>query len=172
MTIRSFFSISILILALCFISCKRDATPEAPQKIQKTETEATAQEPNETPQKDLNFSTVQVVDSKRFIDEVCEFADGKYGFKCNKPVIIDFYANWCGPCTQIAPYLAEFAEKYAGEIIIYKVNVDNCPDIANAFKIEGIPTLVFVNPKTQPIKIVGAMPKDKLEQNIKKLLLE
>ncbi|MCQ2280017.1 MAG: thioredoxin [Bacteroidales bacterium] len=169
---KSFFCISILSLALCFVGCKHADAPTTPQATPKAESEVTVQETNEAPKEDLNFSTVQVVDSKRFTDEVCEFADGKYGFKCNKPVIIDFYANWCGPCTQIAPFLAEFAEKYAGEIIIYKVNIDNSPDIANAFKIESIPTLVFVNPKTQPIKIVGAMPKDKLEQNIKKLLLE
>lgn len=167
---KSFFSIAILTLALCFVSCKHADTPTEnpePKKI----VEPAVQEENEVSE-DLNFSEVQVVNSERFVNEVCEFADGKYGFKCKKPIIIDFYANWCGPCTQIAPYLAEFAEKYAGQIIIYKVNIDNCPDIANAFKIESIPTLIFVNPQTKPVKIVGGMPKDKLEQNIKELLLK
>lgn len=171
MTIKSLFSIAILTLGLCLLGC--NSTPEE-SKSQNTDKQPVAQTQDTVSANnyDYNYSSVQVVNSERFMDEVAVFENGKYGFKCTKPCIIDFYANWCGPCAQIAPYLAEFAEKYAGQIVIYKVNIDNCQDIAAAFKIESIPTLIFVNPKTGPVQIVGGIPKDKLEKQIKDLLLK
>lgn len=166
----------LLVFGLCFVGCK-NTDNEAPETkatdttaIEDTETvEATPSTPATA-----DFSTVQVVDEARFWEEVCEYDGSRYGFKNRVPAIIDFYADWCRPCAEISPYLVEFAEKYAGQIAIYKVNVDKCPNVAQVFKIQSIPTMVFVKTdhKTQPKMAVGAMSKDDLEKSIKDLLLQ
>ena len=60
------------------------------------------------------------------------------------PVLLDFWAPWCGPCRMIAPSVAEIAEKYNGKVKVGKVNVDEEPELANAFEVESIPTLVYI----------------------------
>ena len=132
------------------------------------------QQPNTigVPKRENDFSKVQViVNEERFIEEVCEFDNGRYGFKCTRPTIIDFSANWCRPCGEIAPYLVEFANQYNGKIAIYKIDIDKCPNIAQQFRIKSIPTLIFVKPHRQPSKIEGAMSKENLQQLIHDLLL-
>lgn len=89
-----------------------------------------------------------------------------------KPCIIDFYADWCGPCKTIAPVLDELAEEYVGKIYIYKVDVDVEIAIANAYKIQSIPTLFFCKPDNEREIIKGAIPKDLLKYQIDNYLLK
>lgn len=119
------------------------------------------------------ISKVQVIrDDKEFFEKVCEIDPEKgMRFKGELPALVDFYADWCGPCQQISPFLVEFAEKYAGEIIIYKVNIDKHPDLASAFNVRNIPNLLFFKPGQKPTQAVGAMPKSDLEKAIQELLL-
>lgn len=144
----------------------------APAVVKDTnqEMKETIQNTSYIPSSISDSSKVQVVDSERFFEEVCEIAHGRYGFKSNVPIVIDFYADWCKPCCEIAPYLVEFAKKYAGKILIYKVNVDKCQEVAAAFGIESIPTLIFYKPNEQPFKQVGASSQSELEKTIIKLL--
>lgn len=124
------------------------------------------------PKTEIDFSRVQVVDEKRFMEEVCEFDDaGRYGFKCTRPIIIDFTAGWCGWCTKLSPHLVDMAQKYSDQIAVYKVDVDKCPNIAQRFNIQGLPTLVIVKPHHQPERIEGYVEKDKLEEIIQNKLL-
>lgn len=128
--------------------------------------------PQEDSTKEKKYSTIQVVNTERFINEVCEIDPAKgYCFKNKIPVIIDFYADWCGPCHQITPALVELAQEYAGRIIIYKVNVDKCPEVASAFKVENIPTLIYQKPNHQPGKTVGSISKAEIEKHILQDLL-
>lgn len=89
----------------------------------------------------------------------------------DKPAVIDFYADWCGPCKQIAPILEELAVEYADDIYIYKVNVDNEQELASMFGIRSIPTMLFVPMDGQPQMASGAAPKTDLKQTIDKVLL-
>jgi len=90
----------------------------------------------------------------------------------DKPAIIDFYASWCGPCKTIAPILEELAEEYKDEIYIYKINTEEEEELAAAFGIRSIPTLLFVPMEGAPQMAQGAMPKSTFQEAINSVLLE
>ena len=80
------------------------------------------------------------------------------------PVLLDFWASWCGPCRMVAPVVAEFAEKYAGQVKVGKVNVDDEPELAARFGVMSIPTIILFK-DGQPVKTsVGYAPLETLEQ--------
>ena len=85
----------------------------------------------------------------------------------DKPAVVDFYADWCGPCKAISPILEEIAKEYAGELYIYKVNVDNDPYIADAFNIQAIPTLLFIPMEGRYKVQTGGVEKEELVNLIK-----
>ena len=91
-------------------------------------------------------------------------------YKGNTPCIVDFYADWCRPCMQLKPITEKLAEKYKGQLIIYKVNVDKAQDICQSLGIQSIPTLFFFKPNTQPGKMVGAPSEAELEKTIQDFL--
>lgn len=90
----------------------------------------------------------------------------------DKPCIIDFYASWCGPCKTIAPILEDLAKEYEGEIYIYKVNTEEEQELAGAFGIRSIPSLLFCPINGTPQMAQGAMPKESFKQAIKEVLLK
>ena len=92
-------------------------------------------------------------------------------YEGKKPCIIDFYADWCGPCRQVAPVLKELAGEYKGKIIIYKINVDKEKELAAVFGVQSIPTFLFVPAKGQPQLGQGALPKEMFKEQIDKFLL-
>ena len=119
------------------------------------------------------ISTVQVLNTNQFEEKICELNNPKgFQYKGKLPAVVDFYADWCGPCRSIAPYLVEFAKEYAGQIVIYKVNIDKCPEVSQAFGIESIPTLLYMKPNAQPTATVGALSKEELKQVIEDSLLK
>ncbi len=73
----------------------------------------------------------------------------------NQPIILDFHAVWCRPCKMLAPHLQAIQNKYKGKLTVYKIDVDQEPEIAKLFKIEAMPTIVFVNNKTNFVSQVG-----------------
>jgi thioredoxin 1 len=87
-----------------------------------------------------------------------------------KPVVIDFWAEWCGPCRMVGPIVEELAEDYKDQIVVGKLNVDNNPQVTEKFGIRNIPTVLFLNKGEVADKQVGAVPKSSLEEKVKALL--
>lgn len=108
-----------------------------------------------------------------FIDKVHDFVrnPNNWSYKGDKPAIIDFYATWCGPCKQLAPTLKDLAAEYGDEIYIYKVDVDQEPDIARAFGIQSVPSLLFIPHAGNPQMGQGNIPKASLKKVIDEFML-
>ncbi|MGE0079515.1 MAG: thioredoxin [Bacteroidales bacterium] len=87
-----------------------------------------------------------------------------------KPALVDFWAEWCGPCRMIAPYVEQIAEEYKDKAVVAKVDVDNCPGIAARYGIRNIPTVLFFKDGQQVDKQVGAVPKNNLIAKLEALL--
>ena len=104
--------------------------------------------------------------TKELFEEKISDLGGDFNFKGDKPVIIDFYADWCGPCKMVAPIVEQLSEEYAGKIDVYKLDTEDQPELAAAFNIQSIPSLLFIPTEGQPQMAMGALPKDKFVEII------
>ena len=91
--------------------------------------------------------------------------------KNKKPIFIDVYTVWCGPCKMVAPILEELSDEYRERIVIYKVNTDIEQELSSVFGIRSIPTLLFIDANGEPMMQPGALPKHVLRQVIDEKLL-
>lgn len=124
-------------------------------------------------QSSVSSSNVKIehLTSEAFIQKVFDYKNEKsWKFKGNMPVIIDFYATWCGPCKMIAPILEDLNVQYKGKVQIYKVDVDKERELAGAFGIQSIPAILFIPMNEQPQMANGALPKESFEQYIREVL--
>ncbi len=97
-------------------------------------------------------------------------ANKDWKYEGSKPCLIDFYANWCGPCKMVAPILEELQKEYGDSIVIYKVNTEEQQELAGMFGIQSIPSLLFVPQEGQPQMAMGALPKPTFEKAIADVL--
>ncbi len=88
----------------------------------------------------------------------------------NQPLVVDFWATWCGPCRMVGPVISELAEEYDGRITVGKCDVEENEDIALEFGVRNIPTIVFIKGGQVVDKIVGAQPKAKIQEKFESLL--
>jgi len=110
---------------------------------------------------------------EEFLNKVVDYENNpdEWKYLGDKPALVDFYADWCGPCKSIAPVLEELAAEYEGQIYIYKVDTDAEQELAAAFGIRSIPTLLFIPMKGNPQVAQGALPKANLKKAIDEVLL-
>ena len=106
----------------------------------------------------------------RLTDEEAQQEQG--GGEAAKPAIVDFYATWCGPCKKIAPVLEKLAKEYDSKIYVYKVDTDRERELAAAFGIRSIPTLLFIPMEGDPQVAMGALPEEMLKEAIDNFLLK
>jgi len=97
-------------------------------------------------------------------------ANQEWKFEGDKPCIIDFYADWCQPCKTVAPILEELSDEYDGKVNIYKVNTEQEQELAAAFGIRSIPSMLFVPMTDKPQMSVGALPKDQIKKAVEDVL--
>lgn len=117
------------------------------------------------------MATLQMT-TQSFKDNVFNYdinEDWKYAGKL--PAIIDFYADWCGPCKMVAPLLEELSEEYKDRILIYKVNTDTEQELSSVFGIQSIPTILFIDAQGEPMMQPGALPKHIFKKIIEEKLL-
>lgn len=113
---------------------------------------------------------VKELTSEEFNTKVYDIESRELKYLGTKPAIVDFTATWCGPCRSIAPILEEIAREYKDDIIIYKVDVDKCGDVAHAFGISSIPAILYIPVNGEPAMTVGARNKERFKQEIQKYL--
>lgn len=107
-----------------------------------------------------------------FLEKVFNYEVNKdWKFEGDLPCIIDFYADWCQPCKMVAPILEELSKEYEGKINIYKIDTEAEQELAGAFGIRSIPSILFCPKEGQPQMSMGALPKDSFKQAIEEVLL-
>lgn len=125
-------------------------------------------------EKETEMGTVQHITKAEFLQKVWNYeADSQaWKYEGTKPAIVDFFATWCGPCKALSPVLEELAKEYGDRIVIYKVDVDQERELAGAFGIRSVPTLLFIPADGEPSMSPGAPSKAQLKQIIDEHLLK
>ncbi|MBE2281775.1 MAG: thioredoxin [Ignavibacteriaceae bacterium] len=114
----------------------------------------------------------QKLTKETFLKNVFNYeANTEWKFEGDKPCLIDFYADWCGPCKIVAPILEQLSTEYEGKLNIYKIDTEVEQELAAVFQIRSIPSLLFVPLDGQPQMAMGALPKEQLKEIIEKVLL-
>ncbi len=103
-----------------------------------------------------------------FIEKVFDYEKEKeWKFKGSIPAVVDFYADWCGPCKMVGPVIEELSKEYKGKIDFYKVDTEDQQELASVFGIRSIPSLLFIPVDGQPQMAAGALPKNSFESAFK-----
>lgn len=114
---------------------------------------------------------IEYLTKETFKNKVFDYENNReWKFEGKIPAIIDFYADWCGPCKMVAPILEELSREYDGKLNVYKVNTEEERELAAVFGIQSIPSLLFVPTEGQPQMAMGALPKETFKQAFKEVL--
>jgi thioredoxin len=165
----------LLASGLALLSLTATAQKKKSKPTTATTTTATAPKPEAKTEvkAEAKIGTIHLTKAE-FLAKVANYEKepNEWRYLGDKPCIVDFYATWCGPCKMIAPILEELAKEYNGQIYIYKVDTGEEQDLANAFGIRSIPSLLFCPMKGKPQMAQGALPKDAMVKAINEVLLK
>src|SRR5687768_17398109 len=118
------------------------------------------------------MATIQMT-ARDFKEKVFDYENAQeWKYQGSLPAIIDFYADWCGPCKAVAPVLEELSNEYEGKLLIYKIDTDKETELSSLFGIQSIPTLLFIPVDGQPMMQRGAIPKSAFQQVINEKLVQ
>ena len=110
---------------------------------------------------------IEILDKEKFKSEVFDFtANAEWKFEKNQPVILNFFATWCGPCHQFAPTLEEIAIAHSGNLKVYKIDIDKDPEISHLFDIKSVPTTLFLTKNEEPVMANGALTREGLDRAV------
>lgn len=113
---------------------------------------------------------MEILTLETFKSKIFDFETTKeWTYKGERPAIIDFYADWCGPCHMLSPILERVAARYAGQVDVYKIDTEASPELSVLFGIRGIPSLLFVPLKGEPAMSSGVMPEESFDNAIGEL---
>lgn len=114
----------------------------------------------------------ELLTKESFQEKVFDYeGESEWSFRGELPAVIDFYADWCGPCKMVAPIIEELSEEYDGKVDFYKIDTDAEQELAGAFGIQSIPSLLFIPAEGKPQMAAGALPKNVLKEVIDRELL-
>jgi thioredoxin len=114
---------------------------------------------------------MEKLDKKGFVEKVFDFESEKeWQYRGSLPAIVDFYADWCGPCKMVAPILEKISAEYEGKLLVYKIDTDKEQELAGAFGIQSIPSLLFIPTTGQPQMARGAMDRQGFDKVIADVL--
>ena len=119
-------------------------------------------------------SKVKHITYKEFVKKIWDFEKSPESFvyKGKTAAIVDFYADWCGPCRRVAPIMEKLADTYDGKLTVYKVNVDEEKELASAFGVRSIPMVLFIPKKGQPMMQTGALSEQDYVKIVEEKLLQ
>ena len=165
--------INLLVLTISAVlsitACSsKDQKQTSQQKTESLETENNIQKSDKKMAKPIHLTKAE------FLQKVANYEANpdKWVYLGDKPCIIDFYADWCGPCKMVAPILEELAQEYDGQIYIYKVDTEQEQELAGVFGIQSIPTILFIPMNDKPQITQGALPKTAFKNLIDSVLLK
>ncbi|MFA8300118.1 MAG: thioredoxin [Hyphomicrobiales bacterium] len=160
--IRKVFFIGTFILSFVIASC---GNSNKANEVKETKSENSSVPEAGKPEY-LTYNT--------FIDKVWDFENSpkEWKYKGKLPAIIDFYADWCGPCKRIAPIMEKIAKEYEGKLVVYKIDTDKQKELASVFQIQSLPSVLFVPVDGQPMMQIGALPEAEYYKVVKEQLLK
>ena len=152
----------MITLFLCLSSCNASASTEGGNDNGPAKQEAPAK------------GEVIVLNKAEFLEKVFNYEKhpNEWVYEGSKPCIVDFYADWCGPCEQVAAIVRDLAILWRKEISVYKINVDQEKELAAAFGIQSIPTFLFIPKEGKPMMSMGALPREDFVKQIDEYLLK
>lgn len=159
----------LMVFSFTFFSCSNIKGNQGEAQVSIADGEVKTESPNSE-----SNGEVEYLDYDTFLTKVWNFEENsqEWIYEGDVPCVIDFYADWCGPCKRIAPIMDDLAEEYDGKVKIYKINTDKERQLSSAFGIKSIPAVLFVPMKGKPTMQTGALPKDQYQKIIQSELLD
>lgn len=110
---------------------------------------------------------IEIISTEKFKNDIFNFeAHTEWTYEKDQPIIVNFYADWCGPCRLFSPILEQVSNNYQGKLAVYKINIDQSPEIPNLFGIRSVPTTLFISKGEEPALAMGVMQLEDMQKAV------